>query len=925
MSQSMIGVIRGVFVLVVMLLGVVAEGGVAEIKAAEKKIAGFETKARDAGLGVDDRRAAVDAAIEGYEGLIKKYAVKLLREKGEGDDAMRERVQYVLLKRIVWHSQCVELCVELRLEELGYYAMMFYEVGSGRADQRAWVESYLPRAMGHIKEANRYIGGLRREMARDPELKERLYEEDLDDLIFEKYKRVVLPYFEAKVSLMLAGMGEGTRYYDGIVEGFVGNARQQKWVSHQKKLYERVVVQTEEFIAVNHPGLKGRSLLLRAKAMVGKGHFKHATLKFNQIVEEEEDAALRFEAKVGHAMSAGKRGQGLRAIELLRKLEADVYLKGKGAEVLAWRVLLSDAGFGVDEGVALKLGAVARAATMKRAYGHYMRLLESRWFMGLDEGVRDYIRFEMIYPRWLIANEGKTIGEMSSVVVIAVVNTSLQNGQRMMQEIADGDLGVQKVEKVQAVLNRVISLAGGLEKRGDISLKQRAELLFARGHAQYYLGNFDKTDYLEAIKTWGRLAKDYPSQKISLKGASYAAQTFENLYVEGKESKALVEAYLSLVDVLLEKYPEDDVTHGQIVHYAQLKLLPKKQFGEAIRLLRKVGQGHRGYLNAAVVRLESGVQWLGRPGCAVSIEGLQAEAGVLLKACSKRLDALKDGGGGGGRDVINGVIGRVKLYQGVLYLKEDKQREAGRVFEEITARFGDDEDLMGLVYGYQVEVYLSLDDEKGLVGLLSRMRRSEGLDHHGILRGVVGAYLERVLKSRIAGGKVDQGRHGLIVSVAKDLVGGQLKTENGLYDRVQLVRLYEAGKAYEDGLELIAELKRDYGAVVDLLLLEADIYYSRGMRAADKEEKVKELKAAIVSYDQLIRGLKLGKDGKMPAMWWESWIKRLDAMLAIDEGLEKQVLFAIRATLMQNDSELGGEGFKERILRIQNRAALKAK
>ncbi len=827
-------------------------------------------------------------------------------------------------RRPMWQTDLAEIVFMTYLQGLKQAATEFYEFGVPNESQTEAMTRTVSDALLQLADAQRNYTNLQGELPNRPDYKEKYEFTGVADRI-EEYREKRNPYFFAIAAFYTSMLPDDAPYYQNL-----GNERRmprQRTDPAQERTRLLKAGADALSIFLDDPNT-AEMMRLSCKGLVGRMQLRlenpaAALAQLDPVARAGKGNYDEFLAQMGQARAYGMKGETQRAMRM-----TDALTRHSVAESSAlYKILLTDLKHNI-----LKAKAGDDARKIARSYAPYERLLTDQPDLGPS----------FIFPRWeaMIGNSAN-LKTMPGMMLLGVGQQAMQQGGQLIDE-ARKALTAKDEAKSEALakqaepkLDKAIRLLSALGERTSETASVRAKALWFLGVSQYFKAGpeGDKTvpKLMIALNTWIDMAEQLPKEKeatLAIQNSTallrqYLAST------EGAVKKEIMPTYLVAVKVLLKHFADNPITDDQRSFYADY-LMNKGENLEAIKILRKIPQGHPTYFDAKRILVEAQYEIYKRE----KLEGKKPNPVILLSDLrslrSEAEDAMKSLGP---EEAYAPAIAAAtcRIIQSRLAVDRNDPKSALSALDKFEVIFVDEPDLIEQALEQRIIALATLgrakEADEAAVTMFAKFPDSAAAVIDGVLRDIndqIDELSTELDRNRIESrGRELRAKQKNLASTGARLATQILawaKTQKDVKDLLpyELLRLKsmtiagEADAASAALADLVAKFPSD--ANVIFTLAESLYYSGRALSVNDPAQKVKRdqtLRKAQIQFNMLIARIDpitypdiIKDEPQLLPLWWRSWLRTLQCAHLRNKGTDQ---IPIRVgSLRQYDRSLGG-------------------
>lgn len=537
-----------------------------------------------------ESQAAFDAMLEGLINLTTNYSDQDLRP--------------------MWQTDLGETLLTTYLGSMNQNADVFSIFGVATQDQLEAFSKASSEAYVALTDADTGFADREVLLPREPDHVQKRVNTGLWDVMMDQYRRQLLPFFHAQAALYMAEAPESAAYYQKLKAGGDNRiAGQKKTVAEERqRLYQFAIDQGDNFITNsegNRPTAERLILTIQGIAQLRLGNPAEAVALFDQVLAANDPAVYTIQAGLGRAYALAAQDN----ISGAQQQIADLTKRPLVRDFPVYRLLLADAEHRILLAAAQKKTGADKTQAVAEAYEPYITMFEDG---SLGENVRQMQI--LVYNRWNETAAGQDLMSLPPAVRLGIAESAMMEAQRLMiegQQAKDADILAQAVGKFEEAIMGYKTLHGD-----DIKDSIKATALYNEGLANYQIGQATTENRerlrrtLSAITTWVKLGRELPDHPNAIRGLDFASQLLAHMHSLDPKPAGVDVQYPHTVELLLEKFGDNTVTHNQRLYYGMVILTPQEKWTEAIELYAAVPTTHRDYFATQRERLLVLTQWL---------------------------------------------------------------------------------------------------------------------------------------------------------------------------------------------------------------------------------------------------------------------------------------------------------------------------
>lgn len=860
---------------------------------------------RDIGNGWDERKDALNSAIDAKRGLVEDNA---------------EHAYMVP----IWQTELAELLLFAQISVAGRQSEMFIEFGIPDQEQRQIFHESAALAYELAANANDRFFDLSGKLARDEALRNELEE---SGVMFDKQQ-----FEEARTPIMMAVAAYYTTllpddhpYFANIAAGKrnpMVPAQANSIVLERSRLLNDAYDAIEPFASDTSDPFGIRKTI----AMPLAGRIEAARGNGDEGIDDwlrpiANDGQLKAQpinltAELAIAFAEASRGAFGEAEAQLGDLESHPLVEGNAL----YRLLLADAAHRIIQLDIEAKPADQQAVMLPRAYQPYLDMLDA---MDGDAraGMQGYV-----FTRWEESIPADAdISGFPAMVRLAVAELALARAQNAVAGIR---LQVEgSAEKAEEQFARAIAAGESLTGE-DVPEQFRARgtvaLAIALAKREEAADEQDVAVIMRVIDLTRGVADAMPDQKVSedaIHTSIFYARKLHDVTLQGVAIPGAEEAYSRSAQVLFTRYDTLPVADEQRVHYAMHFLKPI----DAIEQYGQVPFDSPDYYLAQRERLFSMESlWEAEEseaGKELSRQTLQDAADALAEEAQRDIDRGEDAS-----RVIQAKLaqGVARIVQASLATQAANYDAAIELLEGFETDYADVPDYVPDAIERRIMAMVDADRLDDAAAEARKMMQNFPQNAAAIISEVLDGLESEIdtLGRRIASETLDSKRAQfeqqrsekaqVAVKLSEVLLewakGQGFGAEQMLPYRLPVIKALRLSGKPDEALGRITPLAEEFPTFGILLYEKAEAHYALG----DEEN----LRAARPLYIRLIGGLE--KEGG--PMYWRSWVRVLSIADKLQEGTDK-ITGSVRRLRELRDKELGGPEFKGELEQLEAKYA----
>jgi len=828
-------------------------------------------------------------------------------------------------KRPMWQTDLAQVAILTYLRVLKHAATEFYEFGVPNQSQSEAMGKTISDVLLNLADAQRGYTNLQGELPNRPDYKEKYEFTGLAERI-DEYREKRNPYFFAYAAYYTSMLPDSAHYYQNL--GKERRMPRQRTDPAQERQRLRKAALDAMSTFVEDPGAP-EAMKLRAKCLIGRihllmGNAAGALGNLDPVARAGKGDYNEFLAQLGQAMAYGKKGELDRAMQLTDALSRHTIAESSPL----YKILLTDLKHRI-----LKDRAGEDARKVARSYAPYERLLQEQPDLGPS----------WIFPRWeaMIADDAE-LKNLPGMMLLGVGQQAMQQGGVLVEQAtkaleANKEAESEKLMKQAGPkLDKAIRLLGELGGREAQETKSvRAKALWFLGVCQYFKagpeGGKTLPALLTALDTWIKMASALPEEKESQLAIQNSVGLLRQYLAstDGAIQKQIMPTYLNAVKVLLANFEDNPVTDDQRSFYADY-LIEQGENLEAIKVLRKVPQGHSTFYDAKRILIEAqyGIYKQEKS------EGKKPNPGTILNDIrilrSDAEDAMQSLEGDEALPpTLAAATSRIIESQLAVDIQDPKKAlKALENFEKLFAKYPD---LIEQALEQRIKSLATLgrfdEADEAARKMFAEFPNSAAAVIDGVLRDIndkVDELAEKIDNTPVEQYKKDLRKEQMNLANTGERLAKQIvawaKTNRPADEQLPYkILLYKsmtiAGKAEEASKALTKLVEANPNDANVIFALSESLYYAgRAISTNDtarKEERMALLKKAQIEFNKLIARIDpitypdiVKEQPELLPLWWRAWLRTLLCAKLRNKGTEH--IPTRVASLRQFDRNLGG-------------------
>ena len=827
-------------------------------------------------------------------------------------------------KRPMWQTDLSEIILFTYLRTLKLSANEFFEFGVPSAEQHQAFVKGIQEAVIELSLAERGFFRLRSDLPKQPDFNEKFELTGLWDRMINEYDKKRTKFFLAHAAYYASLLPAQSKYYTSLGKQ-PAMPRQKATVREERVRLCKVAMDAlAAFIDDKSDPNKVRmqSLSIQGRCQMQIGQLPKAIASLDEVVKANKQDFNDFISSMALARANGKDGKMSRANRMIQALEGSDIARGNDLYLLLLtdlrhRILLDAAGKDVR-----KIG---------KSFTPYEDFMKNK------PDLKGYI-----HKRWeRRVTNAKNPSALPGMMLVGVSELMLGQGRNLMiesdeVEASNAALAESKRNEGMPKLNKAKELLGILAKREDELDSVRAKAMWNLGIATYFQDRQDLAKLIEAINIWIDLGDLLPKESDAKTAMQNAVGFLRQLLTDDpKLRKHLMPVYKRAFDVLQSKFPDDPMTDNERAYFVYEVVLKKGDYAEAIKIFKRVPQGHVTYFDSqrGIVDCEFELYKRRRAEkkdtriieLLTEVKRVRREAELALEAAEpdKPLGPL-----------YASAVSR--LIESQLAVDRADPAAAVSALDGFEKDFSEHTDLIQEALEQRIIALSTLGKADEANTAATRMFNE--------FPDAAGAVVDNVLRDMIV--QVEQLREDFeLLKIASDrqavlrkirnlsktgeLLANQLiawATEEGLaedemltYRMIQVQSMIMVGKSSE-AAQMLATIAEKYPGDANVLFTQAEALYKAGLVKTDAAAKTTDLRAAAKIYYQLIDGLDPAKNAdaaaneKMLGIWWQAWLRALQIADVRQKGADQ---IPDRVEVLRGyDDNLGGTILRQRFLRL---------
>ncbi len=845
--------------------------------------------------------------------------------------------------RPIWQTDLAGILLFARLD-MANVAGLFYEFAVPTAEQRLVVERSAGESLEHLSDALQRLFVLQGELPKQEDHVQNRVNTGRWDRMMNQYFELRTRFYTGQACLNVALLDDGHPFYRSLNKPNSKLRLRGKTVADERARVVRMGIEhLEDF--VRNPqdphGVYAGSLSLTARLLLVDQRPDEALRHLNLLTKLPElppvaDLVMQMTmARAIHRM--GRTGEGIERLEALLNHEL-----ARGDPLI--RLLVVDCTHRMLMAEAEAAPETKRRAAVQRAYTVYDVLMNDPSLGSRASDMRSYI-----YRRWTAGMKpGQDLSALPPMVLRAVGRQSAEEAGMVLgqsNDVHDPKQRDQLRDEAQAKYRRTIEVCRELLRRAPLRAEDEAEAHYLLALATHHAGSGERSTTIDAVRRWTDLAGQQPDQGVAEQAISHAVNLARPLLLEDPDDEQVQQLYEQATSVLFDKFAQIPAADVERIHYAQIVLIPKNKFEQAVTML--AGIERRENNSQTYYAAQSEVLFCLKRMIDLADDTERPRLALELRNRVRRLKediASIQSGESGTAAATAMALAQAHTAMAAVLRQEGKHQAAADELRSVEGldvpapvRHAARGDLisslveLGHFEKVQADAKRLMDTAPGdaapvIYNVLERIgQRSNALRREAALPDTTKGRRTALLEE-------SQLSAGAAVTLAQLLLAWAQEQPELTQARISEFHIIEARAQTVAGMSgaavtTLTRIREQPEFANDLMLLDAlaDAHFQAGERAGHGQGTIDDgrrqsLVAAADVLDTILTGVEPDDNGPYPAEWWHAWVRRLRINEILGEGTQ-DIPFRVRQ-LRLTDPMLGGEPYRSQLQRLENKHAL---